>query len=323
MVPISSLALAKGTIVNTDEIILSMGADWFVKYSNLDAQKVVQNRIEFINQSIAQNHSFPKKVEGNLHVFGTERNEDGEEYVEIREFEQEDEVLISNPIHVPENTSSTTSPPAQLDEFDRYLIKRLDELELEEKGITQIPMQKADSKPKKVTFDTKVLGKEIVHTDPPSAVSDLEIIEMNPPLNSPPEEPKSKPKPFVDSQKKPTNNKASGNHVLKSNIVVKDLDSSSSDDDIDSQCSLDSKVDEQNSQGNSEWGIDYDESSDEYDPEILRNEVRIHYHKTRQRLISAGLLEPSTTEEEELARQAMRIEQEAKDQESLVFNSSN
>ena len=295
MVPISGLALAKGTIIKSKEIILSMGADWFVKYSNLDAQKVVQRRLDRINDSLI-NLQVKQEATKNLHVFGHEKNEDGENFIEIRELE--DENMIHEVPALP--TPMVVNHDPKIEAAYQYLMKRLDELELEEKGMNSDPKPK-NIKRKSVSFSDKVEYREMSTNEPTSAASssiplkgsdanqfqlrDEQAEEMQT-LHSPDEQKMSRPKSLKNEE------------IIKSKIVLKDLDDSSDE------------------------NFGSDSSSDEYDPEILKNQVRIEYHKTRQRLISAGLLEPSTTEEQEMVEQASKIEKQTLEEERQVFGST-
>ena len=299
MVPISGIAITKGTILNSNEIILSLGADWFAKYSNVDAQNVVTNRLEFINKTLNELECNQNTLK-NLHVFGKERNEDGEEFVEIRETEDDFDIEIKDIEVISEN--AIPIEPQPLDDFDKYLIQRLDELELEEKGIA-IPTKdealvdrqdSANTKRKSVSFDSKVMGKEIFVNDPPSAVSETVVTQISQDIQKEEHiiEPASKKESLIPPKSKPSKTE----DILKSSIVVKGLDSSDE----------------------SEFE---DESSDEYDQDILRNEVRIQYLRTRQNLISAGVLEPSTTEEQELIYNAIKLENDAFELESQMFGS--
>ena len=286
MVPISGLALARGAVVKSQEIILSMGADWFVKYRNLDAQKVVQRRLDQITDSLI-NLQLKAEATKNLHVFGQEKNEEGEDFIEIRELEHENMIheVPALPAEVPANQDPKREAAYQ------YLMKRLDELELEENGTNSDPKQK-NIKRKSVSFSDKVEYREMSTNEPTTAVSSS-IPSIGSGTNQPREKQAKEMQTlhYPDEQKISRQKSLKNEDIIKSNIVLKDLDDSSDE------------------------SFGSDSSSDEYDPEILKNQVRIEYHKTRQRLISAGLLEPSTTEEQEMVEQASKIEKQSLEEE--------
>ncbi|KAJ2907823.1 hypothetical protein GGI21_003503, partial [Coemansia aciculifera] len=97
MVPVGPLAFFPGTLIHTNEILVSLGDNWFVERSAKQAVAIAKRREEFVDDRIKESRreiaEFVKRKNLVPEIFADEKeqvekamfNEDGEEIVDIKE----------------------------------------------------------------------------------------------------------------------------------------------------------------------------------------------------------------------------------------------
>ncbi|XP_077293042.1 unconventional prefoldin RPB5 interactor [Arctopsyche grandis] len=131
MVPICNRVLMKGNLIHTNEILVSLGCDYFVKTSSKDAQKICNRRIlqtEAILHDLKKESKFLKDQidfsESNI------LSHDGEEIIEVYDDEADREWRIKHRENVKCHLQKEKSEREAVD-FNDFMIK-LDILELQE-----------------------------------------------------------------------------------------------------------------------------------------------------------------------------------------------
>ncbi|KAJ3257416.1 uri1, prefoldin-like chaperone [Chytriomyces hyalinus] len=156
-VPIGKLAFMKGHIIHTNEVLVSLGDNWFVDQSVAQAKGIVKRRKEYAADNTRAKNEEIEQLKKRLNFADTKMidpdgdavNEEGLKFVEIQEQEDEEgnvvydkaalqeanqrtaelETLAESPnLSAPKKAAATK----EMDEFDLALLRRIEELERED-----------------------------------------------------------------------------------------------------------------------------------------------------------------------------------------------
>ncbi|ORX52130.1 hypothetical protein BCR36DRAFT_411578 [Piromyces finnis] len=144
MIPFSKLAFFPGKLIHTNEILVLLGDNWFVERSAKQSCEIVDRRLKFVNENIYKLKKDKKELEQkvkltekSLPIKHDELNEEGMNYVEIREDYDEDEEAKLNEItdktskiHI--DMKDEGKKKKQLSAEDEAIFKMLQQAELEE-----------------------------------------------------------------------------------------------------------------------------------------------------------------------------------------------
>ncbi|KAJ3009569.1 UNVERIFIED_CONTAM: uri1, prefoldin-like chaperone [Siphonaria sp. JEL0065] len=170
-VPVGRFAFLEGRLVHTNEVLVSLGDNWFVDRSAAQAKDIARRRREYADQNAAtkQDELMQLKLrleltnesasaEGSLasrlvDKDGDELNEEGLKFVEIREEEDEhgnitlDQKVLGNPSTVPTHPQKSASNPS------KSIINTIDSKTLSEpkKPVANPPPKPIPSKPRTAT----------------------------------------------------------------------------------------------------------------------------------------------------------------------------
>ncbi|KAJ3233942.1 uri1, prefoldin-like chaperone [Chytriomyces hyalinus] len=157
-VPIGKLAFMKGHIIHTNEVLVSLGDNWFVDQSVAQAKGIVKRRKEYAADNTRAKNEEIEQLKKRLNFADTKMvdpdgdavNEEGLKFVEIQEQEDDEGNVIYDKAalqeanqHVTELETLTESsklstpkksegPGKEMDEFDLALLRRIEELERED-----------------------------------------------------------------------------------------------------------------------------------------------------------------------------------------------
>lgn len=231
MIPFSNLAFFPGKIVHTNEILVLLGDNWFVERSAKQACKIIDRRIKFVDENLAklkkdkseleQKIKFTKK---NMPVKHDELNEEGMNYVEIREDYNEDEndstineiTEKTSKIHIDLNEKK---PKKELSAEDEAILRMLKQAELEEE------MENEKNKDDEYEEFIKSLKEYDKGTNESKEEEDDEDEEDNDELMKEIEEKKKAFEEFKEKFKKcnPTDNVTKENKKEKDELSYKDM----------------------------------------------------------------------------------------------------
>jgi prefoldin alpha subunit len=116
MIPLGPLAFQRGEIVNTNELLVLLGDNYFLQTTANHARKIVNNRVEYIKNKISNLQQEIEQITqaksvGHQIFQDKQYNEEGDEIVEIKE-EYNEEHEENNPIHSIEEVTKETSSTA-------------------------------------------------------------------------------------------------------------------------------------------------------------------------------------------------------------------
>ncbi|KAJ3402105.1 uri1, prefoldin-like chaperone [Chytriomyces hyalinus] len=156
-VPIGKLAFMKGHIIHTNEVLVSLGDNWFVDQSVAQAKGIVKRRKEYAADNTRAKNEEIEQLKKRLNFADTKMidpegdavNEEGLKFVEIQEQEDEEGNVVYDKAALQEANqqtpeletvaeSSNLSAPKksaltkEMDEFDLALLRRIEELERED-----------------------------------------------------------------------------------------------------------------------------------------------------------------------------------------------
>ncbi|KAI8833472.1 hypothetical protein BJ741DRAFT_612201 [Chytriomyces cf. hyalinus JEL632] len=157
-VPIGKLAFMKGHIIHTNEVLVSLGDNWFVDQSVAQAKGIVKRRKEYAADNTRAKNEEIEQLKKRLNFADTKMidpdgdavNEEGLKFVEIQEQEDEEGNVVYDKAALQEANQQTTeletltessnlsapkkaeNPTKEMDEFDLALLRRIEELERED-----------------------------------------------------------------------------------------------------------------------------------------------------------------------------------------------
>jgi unconventional prefoldin RPB5 interactor 1 len=304
MVPLSQLAFIPGEIYNTNQVLVSMGDNWFVEQSCQSASQVIERRQLFLNERIKLEKEAQIKLNQAL-INPEELNEEGEKFIEIREnvevtpedikegnvirVDQKKAVerkhlskfkrdVVASKEKVQPSVEKIIAPPKEMDSFDKKLLARIRKLEMEEEGLSDeddIIVYSSDDQDDIIERGhirvsrrkSKVTFSQKLVTEPVlTHIAEPKSILSKSSVSIEPVSPKEDKKDYP--KKEIINQKSS--QILKSDVVEEEF---------------------------SESGTGSE--SDEFGSNVMGNQILIAYHRKRQQLISAGMIKGYLTAEEE------------------------
>ncbi|KAI8910959.1 hypothetical protein EDD86DRAFT_246304 [Gorgonomyces haynaldii] len=168
MVPItnSGLAFVKGRIHNTNQVLISMGDNWFTEQTIHGALGVAKRRKDLVQDQIKKIETIVDELKhrlshstGNASLESGEMlNEDGEPFYEIREEYQETEKSVNT------NPKKPTKK-TELDQFDLNLLSKLRLMDDEPEQVDGIEIVDSEESEEEEDEDGELLG----NTDPMEA----------------------------------------------------------------------------------------------------------------------------------------------------------
>ncbi|KAJ3117096.1 hypothetical protein HK100_000896 [Physocladia obscura] len=175
-VPVGKFAFVEATIVHTNELIVSLGANYFVDRSAIQARQIVKRRIAYVDENIRIKTDEINQLKMRKQLLikstrlidkdGDEVNEEGLKFVEIRELEDDDgnvtydQNLLFSELEnaTPPISYSNSSMQRQqgelkqhqekeksLGEFELSLLRKFDSLEELEKNATENNKDNSDN----------------------------------------------------------------------------------------------------------------------------------------------------------------------------------
>ncbi|KAJ3098425.1 COP9 signalosome complex subunit 6 [Phlyctochytrium planicorne] len=134
-VQLSKLAFMMGELIHTNEVIVSLGDNWFVERSNTQALEIVKRRREYTQELIRYAESQLKDLKLRFSITsdmvdedGHALNEEGLRFVDIREAEGE-ETDFSAVTSVASSNAKGKERVGELGEFERKMLAKLQQYE--------------------------------------------------------------------------------------------------------------------------------------------------------------------------------------------------
>lgn len=326
------LAFQPATIVQSTRTTLAMGQGYFVEMEIDDAKEVIDRRVEYIESLIAKETKLVELLLKINLLNGEELNEDGDKFVEIRE----DVVPSTGPsIRLTEKVEVVTTTNHSLDDFDLNLLKRIEELEIEDEeqnlGIQVLDSDGEDvmkkHTPKNVKFSAKVSTKPVSKKEIKEVVSILKGADKTPKAIT--QESKAHQHSKAEYSKIPDSASTTNEETRPSKSPVKNIVKERVPEIIhqesEKQKSYNPKIEERVTKSQKPpvslpkkapaqpksvfKGIEVIEhavsdSDDEFDSEddletqLVRKQIAVEYHRKRQQLISAGLIKGDLEDED-------------------------
>ncbi|KAJ3219193.1 hypothetical protein HDU67_002189 [Dinochytrium kinnereticum] len=195
-VQLGQLAFMEGELIHTNEVIVSLGDNWFVERSSVEAVEIVRRRREYTKEQIRKAEDNLKELKLKLSLAvgltddeGHALNEEGLRFVEIRETEENESFADDSNESKQRQAPSKKDAPAPLGEFEREFLAKLARYEEEEE-------EAGDAEPdldEEKDSDANSINSDMTEETSSSSTSDVSDTEPIPRKAFRPSKPKPTP----------------------------------------------------------------------------------------------------------------------------------